>query len=451
MKRTLIIIVVIVLAVGLIAPGLIGVLAQNRHEDQLASAMQASPYIELEPGDFDRGWFSSRGRYRVQLVDGAVSAPEPGEPAAEFPVLVIDSRLHHGPFALATAFKPGGTLLPVLGTVESKVTVASGNGETRFELPGSVITNVHLDGSGDLRYASGPVEFEEGGERVSWGGADIGASFDSGGTHIEAEGTIESLSAVADDGRFELGAVTFAGHQTLTDYGFHIGESRVQVPRVSFASATDGRMALTELRAHSAVGMPDEFAVVTVEMSLEELHADEWRGGPAVIRLQFDHLDPEALGRLAQFMQNVNAQAEPDAQQAADVMNRGSEHVTALLASGAGFALEEFRVQTPEGEMFARMRLRFPETGTAGAGTAFALLGGLDGDLNLVVPQSLVHAANAANAEAQQYLQMLLESGFIRAEDGNYVLEAEYRGGLLTVNGLPFPLPFGAPPPQAGE
>ncbi|MGH8495973.1 MAG: YdgA family protein [Gammaproteobacteria bacterium] len=450
-KRTLIILAVLVLVLAVLAPGLVGLLAQDRHENQIEMAMQSSPYIELTTGDFDRGWFSSRGRYRVELSDRFERQATAEKPVEELPALIIDSHLHHGPFALATAFSKGGTLLPVLGTVESKLTLVSADGEPMLELPGAVITNIHFDGGGTARYASGPVDIDDGGQHVTWGGADITAEFDSGATHMVSEGRIDALTAVDDEGRFESGPISFSGDQTLTDYGFRTGESEVHMASVGMASASSGRMKLEEFHVRYAAGMPEEFVVATVEMSLAELQADDWRAGPAVLRFELAHLEPAALGRLVKTMQGMGVRGEPDAKQTAATMAQASNDLRALLANGAIFSLEELRLQTPEGETFVKLHLEFPAGTDPAGGSMLMLAGAADGDLSLKLPMSLVAAAGSENPDSQQYLQMLLESGFVEVQDENYVVDAEYSGGLLTVNGIPVPIPFGAPAPQAVE
>lgn len=455
MKRTLILVAVIVLALALLAPGLVGVLAQDQHERQIALTMQISPHIQLTAEEFERGWFSSHGRYRVELSDElqrAITRETAAEdPVEELPVLMIDSHLHHGPFALATALSEGGTLLPVLGTVVSELTLVSGD-EMLFELPGAVITRIHLDGGGTARYASGPVERDEDGERVTWGGADVTVEFDAGATRIESEGRIEALTAVDNEGSFESAPITFSVEQTLTDYGFWTGESQLDVPDITYEGVTDEHLLLDGLRVHYSVQMPQRFVVASAEVSFAGLSVGDWMGGPAVLRFEISHLEPVALGRLITTLQDMSARAQPETSQTDSVMGEASDELSTLLANGAVFALEELRVQTPDGEVFVRLRLEFPEKANTGAENVFLLVGGLHGDLSLQLPKALVTAAGAAKPESQQYLQMLLETGFIHAQYEYYVVNAVYKGGLLTVNGIPVPIPFGGVlSPQAVE
>ncbi|MBA3562461.1 MAG: YdgA family protein [Gammaproteobacteria bacterium] len=451
MKRTLVIVVSIALALALVMPGIVGVLAQERHKRQIEMTMQESPHIEMVADEYDRGWFNSRGRYRVELSD-KLEAFFPRETGMDNgqrgPVtLVIDSRLHHGPFALATALDEGGTFLPVLATVESKLSIVSGD-ETLLELPGTVITNIHLTGGGTARYAYDRLTLDNEGKRFTSDGAEIAVNFNASATRVDGEGKLEGLHFEDPKGRLEMNPVTFSWTQSLTDFGFWAGETLLKMPAATYAGQDVGDMALRGLQVQYAVRMPEEYVVASAELVLQELEADAWRAGPAVLSVELARADPVAFGRLTQALQNTSAGAKPAA--GAGIAESSGE-LSALLAEGAIFDLHELRVQTPDGEVLAKLHLEFPEN-AAVAKDAMLALGGLVAELDLRLPKAVVAAAGAADPQSGQYVQLMLDTGFIQAQGDYYVTHAAYKGGLLTVNGIPLPLPFGgALPPQAIE
>lgn len=81
--------IVFLLAVALVAPGLVGLYLAREHEE-LLSRLDLPGAAQLEVLGYDRGWFSSRLRMRLSL--GLCESPSCG--------LVLNSVIYHGPIAL---------------------------------------------------------------------------------------------------------------------------------------------------------------------------------------------------------------------------------------------------------------------------------------------------------------------------------------------------------------
>jgi len=443
-KRTLIVLGAAVLAAALLLPALVGGLALRQHERQIGMTVSASPHFRLTTESFERGWFRSRARYTVELsgeLERAFErdAPE-GEPAAELPVLHVDSVLHHGPFALTAAFRDGGTLVPVLATVASTLALAS-NGEIVFALPGEVVTHLRIGGGGTARYASGPVRLEQPGESLSWGGADLEIGFDGGGTRVEGSGSVAALTVVDADGRFMAGPLEFSSEQAQSGFGIWLGEAQLELARLAYTARGQPRASIQDLRINWAARQPEDAVVGEMDLAIAEIGANGWTSGPLVFRVRYAELEPEALGRLLATLQTMNAAAPTDTSPDLTLI---SDDVATLLAQGAHFALEELRMRTPDGEVYATATVAFPEKPGADADDLLLLAFGSSSDVTVRVPIALVTAAAAANPDSLQYVQLLLDMGFLHAEDGHYVVHAVYAGGLLTVNGIPMPLPLPA-------
>ena len=59
----------------LVSPGIVGRLAQKSVEENLDFATSESDEIMVTTESFDRGWFTSEGRHRIELGDGSLRAP----------------------------------------------------------------------------------------------------------------------------------------------------------------------------------------------------------------------------------------------------------------------------------------------------------------------------------------------------------------------------------------
>jgi len=444
-KRTLIVIGAAVLAAVLLLPALVGGLALRQHERQLGMTVSASPHFRLTPESFERGWFRSRGRYTLELSGELERAFErgatEGEPAAELPALRVDSVLHHGPLALTAAFRDGGTLMPVLATVASTLALVS-NGEIVFAVPGEVVTHLRIGGGGTARYASGPVRLEQPGESLSWGGADLEIGFDGAGTRFEGSGSVAALTMVDADGRFLAGPLEFSSEQAQSGFGLWLGQSQLELARVAYTARGQPRAGMQGLRMTWATRQPQDSVAAEMDLAIAEIGANGWTAGPLVFRVRYAELEPEALGRLLATLQTADTtgpiETSPD-------LAAITDDVAALLAHGAHFTLEELRMRTPEGEVYAAATVAFPEKSGADGDDLLLLAFGSSSDVTVRVPVALVEAAAAANPDSLQYVQLLLDMGFLHAEDGHYIVHAVYAGGLLTVNGIPVPLPVPAP------
>ena len=69
MKRWIVVLLVALAVLVLISPGIIGRLAERSIEDGITVAELESPEITISTESFDRGWFSSVGRHRIELSD----------------------------------------------------------------------------------------------------------------------------------------------------------------------------------------------------------------------------------------------------------------------------------------------------------------------------------------------------------------------------------------------
>ena len=94
MKKSIVILLVIAAIVILISPGIIGRIAEESVDSNLQWAAGDNEGIVVTSERFDRGWFSSQGRHRVEIHDpgmrDALAALAGRDPADGDPVLAVD-------------------------------------------------------------------------------------------------------------------------------------------------------------------------------------------------------------------------------------------------------------------------------------------------------------------------------------------------------------------------
>ena len=110
MKKWLVAALLILALLVLVAPGIVGRLAEQNIEDNIDWAESDSPGVNIQTERFERGWFTSEGTHRVVLEGGqfAEASAEYRQATgnAELPSLIIHTELAHGPL-------PGGSLTSV--------------------------------------------------------------------------------------------------------------------------------------------------------------------------------------------------------------------------------------------------------------------------------------------------------------------------------------------------
>ncbi len=108
-----------------------------------------------------------------------------------------------------------------------------------------------------------------------------------------------------------------------------------------------------------------------------------------------------------------------------------------LLAAGLAIRFEQFDVSLPMGTVKAKFDASVAESDA----TSFewtSLLLGTEASADFSVPETLIEMAVQMNPG------VAIGMGFLQKNGDVYDLKAEYKKGLLTINGAPMPIPFGA-------
>lgn len=139
----------------LLSPRLIGHIVQQSINDSLERPAAQNGHFVISISDFVRGWFSSVGKYRVELLHADMPQPL---------VLLVETRLDHGLVPVSSLSRKNATLMPGLGSAVSTLDQQFGDGSieplpitifTHIGLTGALQSRVYIEGSG-----SGPIEID---------------------------------------------------------------------------------------------------------------------------------------------------------------------------------------------------------------------------------------------------------------------------------------------------
>jgi hypothetical protein len=432
-KKGLVVLLIALALVVLVSPGIIGRLAEKSMDEQLEWAATESEEVVIRSEGFDRGWFSSEGRHRIELRQGALhdlvlTYSEAGA-AADLPALIIDTRIDHGLIPLSSMAREKGTLLPGLGSAASTVSLDTGAGEP-VPLPGKVYSELGL--TGDLRsnYLLEPGTFTEDGAEAGWGLVDIDVTTSPADGAVAFDVTIASFSVRSADDDVRIDNIAFAGEQRPSGFGFRVGplEGSIDAIRVAPAAAPG----IGPIVIDSMSGVDDGRVSARTSLRIDNLPLENLGTGTISFRARLVDADGRALGDIRHRLGQLPPEAGPGpAMMAIDADARR------LVAAGLEFHIDEARVQVPDGAVDAVLHVAIRDTDLSGFSWPGVLLAA-DATLDLRIAETLVRLAMAANPEVGG----LIGTGYLRRNGDVYELRARLEDGVLTVNDAPMPLPF---------
>ena len=118
--------------------------------------------------------------------------------------------------------------------------------------------------------------------------------------------------------------------------------------------------------------------------------------------------------------------------------DEGLSDLKSLFAAGFDLGFDEINITLPQGAVRSTARFSFAERDPATFEWP-ALLLSTEASADLSVPAGLLESEAQGNAQ----VGMLVGGGFLQKRGEDYVMEAELKKGLLTINGAPMPIPLG--------
>lgn len=428
MKKGVIVALVLLAAVVLVAPAIIGRVAEKSMDENLNWAASESGELKVTSENFDRGWFSSEGRHRIELREGQLVTALQGAGSVQgpddLPILIINTKIAHGLAQVATG----------AGDLVSTLQVETPDGET-IDLSGTIYSKVGLGGSLRSNYILEAGSLSEGDASATWGDTDITVEADPSTGVAEFDGTVGSLSVGSDSEGMSLAGLTFEGKQKKTPFGFATGDVAMSLNDLSVRAPGQPATGIRSMTIDATTDLDDNrvAADATMTMVMHQI--------PQVGEMSFDMdfniagADAGAIGRMQQALKDVGSSAQDPMVVYATIEN----DLKQLFASGFEMNFERLDVTLPQGTVQMKMLFNFGEEDPATFEWASLLLS-TEATVDMSIPAVLVDAAGQGN----QQVAMAIGGGFLLKQGDVYVMKAQLKKGLATVNGAPIPIPMGS-------
>lgn len=429
MKKGVIAALLVLALIVLVSPGIVGRLAERSVDENLNWAATKSGELVINSQGFDRRWFSSAGQHRVELGDGAIRAAMAD---GDLPALIINTRLDHGLIPVSSLTRAGGSLAPGLGSAVSTLSVAYGTGET-VAIPGTIYSEIGLGGELHSSYVLDAGSQMTDTKKFSWEPTTINVAINAGTGSVVFSGDVGAISIAADEGAVSVGAMTFQGEQTPTPHGFSVGDVTATVASLTLTRSGTEAVRMQNLTASSVTRMVNGRVNSRSTISLASFAIPAF-GDIAVAVDMFVDAEAEALGKVLKKLEAMS-RAPDNGQLFVDI----EDDLKSLLAAGLDMRFDRLDVTLPMGAVEAKIDFEIPASERATFEWTSLLLS-IVASADISVSEELVELAMQMNPLATG---ALLSMGYLKQSGDDYVLQARYKKGVMTVNGAPIPIPFG--------
>jgi len=432
MKRWLVILLVLLAVLILISPGIVGRLAERNIEQNIEWAEEDSPGVNIETESFQRGWFTSEGRYRVVLEGGRFTEVSEqyrqatGNP--ELPSLVITTKLQHGPL-------PGGELSPGLASSISTFQVDPGNGEL-FDIPGALHSKVALNGTTTSQLLLEPGSFESEPARFEWQGTDLEIVSNPGTGSVAAAGVIKPWQITAEDSSISIEAVSLTTDMARTMYGFSVGTVDIQAGKLELQD-DETRFSIDKLTANADSALDGDRVDAHTNFALSAITVPAFGNVDFTLDFALDDIDAASLQAIRDAASDAQQAADPEAA-LANLYTVIEEDIQTLFSRGFAVHVNRLDVALPQGVVATKLDFNVP---TMDQGATFdwsSVLLRSTANIDVRVPGAIYEMAAMVNAQAESLVAM----GILMLDGDEYVMHAEYAQGLINVNGVPMPIPI---------
>lgn len=436
MKKGIVALLVILALVIIVSPGILGRLAEQSVDENLNWAAQEGGDLVVSSENFDRGWFSSEGQHRIELQEGnlkatlqAMGGPDNG---GDLPVLVINTHLDHGLIPVSSMSREKGSLAPGLGSAVSTMSVELEDG-TKVDIPGTIYSNIGLSGELESSYVLEAGSREENGTTASWESTTIDVTTNPSSGDVAFAGNVGTLSFADGQDSLAIDGLVFSGSQAPTKFGFAIGDMKLELDALSIFTAGVQAGGLKSMSVDGKTTLNDGRLSGRTLLEMESEAIPQLGEFSVVADISLDGADAGALGALRKALEAQGKNPDPG-----QMFATAEDDLKRLLASGLEMHFNQLDVTLPMGTVMTKIDVTVAEDDPATFEWTSLLLA-TEASADISVPEALVDMATQMNPQAGAVVGM----GFLQKNGDVYEMKADYKKGLLTINGAPMPIPLG--------
>lgn len=422
----------IVVLLGL-SPAWLGGKIEAAYQQSLTQWVPAN-VITIKSQSYRRGWFESRASAELALADSLCEAPP-------CPVLMLDTRLFHGPIPLGASEALGGQLRVLAGAMVSTIDLGPLFRAGRIE-PGlpplQGFTRVYLSGASSTR-----LEMPSSGQILS---------ADSESFSLASEGLLGVVDHGTDGrlvGNFEMPLIEATGQQGRKALlsgikvefdgraqSAFLGQWSYDIERLRFSDpANNENYALDNLSLRNETNLQDGALNGLLRVQVDRLALPDQTIGASYATLRVERLDAAAMEAIGLDMRAMEAEQAPPAMQLFALLGLYQRHGPDILARGPELALDNGHLLTDAGVADFSVQLTASPSGALPT-TLADFVATLQGSAQLVADAPVMERWLASKPDLE--LDALIADNLLqRTPEQQIATELELKAGQLWVNGVP--------------
>lgn len=476
MKKLITVLVFLCIALGAAYCGAswwVGTQAQKQYEVMLDQKIplylrlpKDNPYLQVSNRSYERGIFHSTAVTSVVLN---LSNQQPMR-------FLIENSIQHGPLAFAKGPDSSRTIQPAMAVISTNWSSEGEAGDAikafLDKVPdlraSEIITILKLDGSGESYLKIPAFKKTAPGDKgqdltVDWGGFEGKSRFDI--LQNQASGSFSVPAFDISDPEQQLTMKSVTGNFDIRQgaKGFATGDVSVACEQVEFKNAGVVAFSLQTAMLREASWFVGEAVNASLTARLEKLTAAGMAFGPFVFELELRKLDADALARLQQKVEGIQAKlfAKSAEEALQDLSPIYKQFLVEILSKSPEMEIKQLKAATPWGGFDARFSISVSESGGLIVENPLAALASVSASLDASVSEQLLSmvmesgiksdiqkedlddpakAEKMAGDSAREIIQGLIAQNLIVRDNQNLKANATYRPGKLEVNGKPLNL-----------
>ncbi len=497
MKKSVILVIAVLLLVLLAAPWGIGKIAESRVDRGVEQLVEVAPYLRIAERKYTPGWFRSEQEVTFEVVGpqgsalgasaaieamahaaegGVAGAREDGEPAVAVSPEALPPTERTQPGMQVPVVKPPRFTIrneilhgPVLWTsglgvarVNTRVVVPETMRHTLIDTFGTdeplrVSTRLGFFGGRKTTFAGDArkVVLKNGAGEISWEDLRVDVSYSS---------TLDTFDIMGDWPRLEFRdsagtsgfiaeKMTIDGESDRVEGDLYDGDVEIRVGKVAIKEASGGYVA-EDVYYVADSSLDGDFMSVSFGFGTGEIAGKALSNlGTTVEEMHYDfavrRLHTKTLARLMTAIKESYAKP-PVAGVSAEIaaLEPIKAQTLELFKHDPELIIDRLGLTTPDGEAYFKGVVRFKgvtEEDLAIGG--LGLIGKIDAEIQFSAHRKVVEKFPGGATTVGQ----LVDGGYVVREGDKLVSKIEFRAGALTINGKPQGIPGLGPPPPAQE
>lgn len=468
-KTGLVIVAAAVIAAFPASSWWLGKMIESAHEEQYRQVANL-PYLKVASRDYQRGIYSASetvtlelSREWLQAMTAQGADVEPLDIPAEALQLTIKTDIAHGPLPHFKNVAAGVADSRLIFSDQVRAEIARILGDKELI---EIQTTYGFGGGGVARMASPaftvelPPDAAGAAGQLAWAGMSASVDFARGMGSYTLTADMPRLELSQGDGKMLLAGMRLGADQKRLfedEPMFYVGTMKMGIDSMSvtpFANdeAQTGPVLFERVSYDVDIPARGDFIDVVVKIGADTLKVGDQSFGPAHYDISLRNIHARTAAALYAKLMALYGDAAIQAAAAEDpsvLFEPLAEPALALLGHNPELALDRLSFSTPHGDAQVAARARFDGLTPEETSNPFVMIQKLDASGELSLPEALLAELQANDADSEVDAQMMAEmfsqqvealatQGFLKREAGILNTRFAFKGGELTVNGLPF-------------